>query len=89
MPKVELVSTRAGTNNPANSRLAVEERHLIIAKQMERQFADKISSAEVNEATVAPKRGGALFGQRNAASHNFDKEKAHKYFNRIDTSYMM
>lgn len=31
-PAVELVSKKAGTNNPAFSRLPVEDRHLIIAK---------------------------------------------------------
>lgn len=46
----------------------------------------------MNEAAVnnsGPKKGGGLFGSRNAASHDLDKEKQHKYFNRIDTTYMM
>lgn len=34
-PAVELVSKKAGTNNPAFSRLPVEDRHLIIANQMQ------------------------------------------------------
>ena len=32
---VELVSSKAGTNNPAFSTLPIEERHLLIARQMQ------------------------------------------------------
>jgi len=32
---------------------------------------------------------GALFGSNGAAGQNFAAEKAHKYFNKIDTGYLM
>ena len=35
-----------------------------------------------------PKRG-ALFGQTGAAKYDPVADKAHKYFNLIDTSYLM
>ena len=47
--KVELTSSSVGSNK--FSRLPIADKHLIIAKKMERDFADQISQAKVNEST--------------------------------------
>lgn len=84
-----MVSSRVGTNNPAFSRMPIEQRHLLIAQQMNKQYADQIEKAEVNVAKVSrPPGRGALFGV-SPAEKNFTAEKAHKYFNRIDTTFLM
>ena len=90
-PAVEpqMVSSRVGTNNPAFSRMPLEAKHMIIAQQMNAQFADKIEQAEVNTSSVNKPLRGALFGQTGASRQNYEAEKAHKYFNRIDTSHLM
>jgi len=59
----DMVSSRVGTNNPAFSRMAIEQRHLLIAQEMNQQFAEQIAGAEVNEPKIAKKPlRGALFG---------------------------
>ena len=85
----EMVSSKVGTNNPAFSRLPIEQRHLIIAQQMNEQFADQIAAAEVNHSAVQKPFRGALFGSSAPARYDLAGVKAHKYFNQIDTSYLM
>ena len=57
---------------------------------MDKQFGAQLQETKVNEATKTMKPGrGALFGTQGPSKYNFEGEKAHKYFNKIDTSYMM
>lgn len=68
----------------------MEEKHLLIAKHMQNQFAEKIKTTQVNPGIDSTKPGrGALFGQSGAGKYNLAAEKKHKYFNRIDTDYLM
>ena len=93
LPEPEMSSTKVGGSKVRiNPNMPVEEKHRLIAQAMQTQLKEEISCAQVNEAAVnnsGPQKGGGLFGSRNAASHDLDKEKQHKYFNRIDTTYMM
>jgi len=41
-PPADHTSRRVGTNNPAFSRLPIADKHLLIAKHMQSQFAEKI-----------------------------------------------